>query len=175
MSIKEFISNSLINFSNSISKVFVKKTDVVDNLTSTDTDKPLSANQGSTLSATDVSLQTQINTLNSNSSGIKKQLNVGESAYIYIDDGDWCGGIVLISVWRETANLRGIYMAQPGNGNNANQYQQSTVIALKELSSISVEAAVDSKYSSVKITNNHTSAVWIRAVALCGSQPEWIS
>ncbi|MBQ2801745.1 MAG: hypothetical protein IJF03_10155 [Lachnospiraceae bacterium] len=66
-------------------------------------------------------------------------------------------------------------MAQPGNGNNTNQYQESTVIALKELSSISVEAAVDSKYSSVKITNNHTSAVCVRAVSLCGSQPEWIS
>lgn len=116
-----------------------------------------------------------VSTLNSNSSGIKKQLNAGESAYIYINDGNGTGGIVLISVWRETANLRGIYMAQPGNGNNTNQYQESTVIALKELSSISVEAAVDSKYSSVKITNNHTSAVCVRAVSLCGSQPEWIS
>lgn len=66
-------------------------------------------------------------------------------------------------------------MAQPGDGNNTNQYQESTVIALKELSSISVEAVVDSKYSSVKITNNHTSTVCVRAVSLCGSQPEWIS
>ena len=119
-------------------------------------------------------LQEQISTLNSNSSGIKKQLNAGESAYIYIDDGDWCGGIVLISVWKETANLRGIYMAQPGNGNNANSYQTATVMALKENTNITVEAAVDSKYSSVKITNNHTSEVFVRAVALCGSQPEWI-
>lgn len=120
------------------------------------------------------SLKEQVSTLNSNSSGIKKQLNAGESAYIYIDDGDWHGGIVLISVWKETANLRGIYMAQPGNGNNINSYQTATVMALKDNTNITVEAAVDSKYSSVKITNNHTSEVFVRAVALCGSQPEWI-
>lgn len=165
---KEALTTSLTNFAKSIAKTYPKTANIVDNLLSTDSTLPLSAKQGNVLKG-------KIDTLNSNSSGIKKQLNVGESAYIYIDDGDWCGGIVLISVWRETANLRGIYMAQPGNGNNANQYQESTVIALKELSSISVEAAVDSKYSSVKITNNHTSAVWVRAVALCGSQPEWIS
>lgn len=66
-------------------------------------------------------------------------------------------------------------MAQPGNGNNANSYQAATVTALKDNTNITVEAAVDSKHSSVKITNNHTSEVFVRAVALCGSQPEWIS
>ena len=164
---KEALTTSLTNFAKSIAKTYPKTANIVDNLLSTDSTLPLSAKQGNVL-------QKQIDTLNSNSSGIKKQLNAGESAYIYIDDGDWCGGIVLISVWKETENHRGIYMAQPGNGNNKNSYQTATVTALKDNSNITVEAAVDAKYSSVKITNNYTSEVFVRAVALCGSQPEWI-
>lgn len=121
------------------------------------------------------SLKDSIDTLNSNFSGIKKKLASGDSAYIYIDDGDWYGGIVLISIWRETSSVRGIYIAQPGNGNNANSLQKATVTTIKELSSISIEAAADSKYSTVKITNNHTSDVFVRAVALCGSQPAWLT
>ena len=66
-------------------------------------------------------------------------------------------------------------MAQPGNGNNTNYIQTATVMALKENSNISVEAAVDSKYSTIKITNNSSDVVCIRAVGLCGSQPAWLS
>lgn len=48
-SIKEFINQTLQNFSTSLSKIYVKKNNIVDNLTSTDTDKPLIANQGKVL------------------------------------------------------------------------------------------------------------------------------
>ena len=49
MTIKEFVSTSLQNFHSVIAGIYQKKNDIVDNLTSTDTTNPLSANQGKEL------------------------------------------------------------------------------------------------------------------------------
>ena len=42
---------SFTNFANSLKETYTKKADIVDNLDSTDTDKPLSANMGSSIKA----------------------------------------------------------------------------------------------------------------------------
>ena len=56
---KEALTTSLTNFAKSIAKTYPKTANIVDNLLSTDSTLPLSANQGNVL-------QTQIDTLNSN-------------------------------------------------------------------------------------------------------------
>lgn len=59
MSLKFTSKNTLKRIFSRISEIFIKKSDIVDNVTSTDTDKPLSANQGKVLNES-------ISTLNSN-------------------------------------------------------------------------------------------------------------
>lgn len=46
LSIKEFMQSTLANFHTSLSKIYTKKSDIQDNLTTTDTDKPLSSRMG---------------------------------------------------------------------------------------------------------------------------------
>ena len=59
MSLKFTSKNTLKRIFTRLSEIFVKKSDIVDNLTSSDTNKPLSANQGNVLNKS-------ISTLNSN-------------------------------------------------------------------------------------------------------------
>ena len=68
--LKDIIKESLINFSNSIKDTYTKKNDIIDNLNSTDSTKPLSANMGNTLNSS-------INNLNSN-----------KVSFIALNDGD---------------------------------------------------------------------------------------
>ena len=173
MSIKEFISNSLINFSNSISKVFVQKADVVDNLTSTDTDKPLSANQGSTLSATDVSLQTQINTLNSNMVSYKKcTIAAGGTKRVLVRDPEVTGNLVLFSTFFVLPSYKTIFFASSGNGNNTNSGQNITITKLLESSVVTVAPVNESgSYNCFDITNNGSYNVTLHANTFYGAPP----
>ena len=77
---KEALTTSLTNFAKSIAKTYPKTANIVDNLLSTDSTLPLSAKQGNVL-------QTQIDTLNSNSiTGI----NVNHE---YVNAGYSSGGV----------------------------------------------------------------------------------
>lgn len=72
MSLKFTSKNTLSRIFSRLSELFVKKNDIVNNLTSTDTDKPLNAKQGNTLNTSVTSLK-----------------NVNQTKYMWFNAPGW--------------------------------------------------------------------------------------
>ena len=79
-SIKDIIKESLTNFANSIKETYTKKNDIIDNLNSTDSTKPLSANMGKSLDSKISSNSSSISNLSSRVSSNESNINNVQSS-----------------------------------------------------------------------------------------------
>ena len=164
-SIKEIISQSLSNFSNSLKKTYIKIDNIVDNLVSTNTDLPLSANQGKILND-------KINKINSTI------FTVPINGYIIVQIRDVYaeGNLVLLYNHFVIPDYKFLYFASTGNGNNTNVGQNVTLIPILESKLVTVERVNKSgKYNQIKITNNGSYNTYLRVLNLAGTSATLIS
>ena len=140
---------------------FIPKTDVVDNVTSTDTDKPLSAKQGKEL--------------NDKWDDIRKSFYIGpgESITLLCRDKEVLGNLIILSSFHVIPSYKSIVMVMTGNGNNTNSGQRVTITEILASSIVTYDRLdVSGSYNEVLITNNSDEyGVYIRAVTLFGQSP----
>ena len=79
--------DTLTNTVPSVKADFVKKTEIVNNLTSANIDRPLSANMGKTLNTSVSSLNTSVTTLNKNVSNINLYVGTDKKLHFVNKDG----------------------------------------------------------------------------------------
>ena len=167
MSLKFTSKNTLSRIFSRLSEIFVKKNDIVDNVTSTDTNKPLSANQGKVLNES-------ISTLNSNMIPHQKwYISAGETRRVLVRDPYGDGNLVIFSTYFVIPSYKSIFFASSGNGNNTNSGQNITITKLLESSVVTVSLVNEKgSYNCFDITNNGEYAIYLHANTLYGRQPD---
>ena len=135
MTIKEFVSASLQNFHSVISGIYQKKNDIVDNLSSTDTTNPLSANQGKVL-------KDHVDTINSKLGEIKKISNpllyLGNTIVTFRN-----GACYILFFWQTGAwDLNGIaYLTMSGYSGGSKYYFITGSDVIKSSLSVTIDTS----------------------------------
>lgn len=159
------VVNYIVQTVKNLLQGYVKKEDIIDNLTSEDTDKPLAANQGEVLKDGLDKLQNQIHTEFNVPAGGAIELHVPNQR-----------NLMLFYTHMVLPEYKSITFASAGNGNNTNIGQTTTLFKIVESQKVTLSVRAESGYyNNIIITNTGEYAAQVLCTVFGGTLPTLVN
>lgn len=159
--VRKVIYDSLVNFGITIKNLYVKKGNIVNNLLSEDTDKPLAANQGRVLKENDNKITNQLCKIFGVPANSSIELRIPNQNHL-----------LLFYTHHVIPSYKSITFASAGNGNCINSGQKTTLFKVVESQTVTLEVNnVSGYYNNVIVTNNGVYGVELICTVFGGTPP----